>query len=49
MVMNDALSAAKLTSMPFRIVPPTDMENLIWAGDTLVRNRLYGRRLFASA
>ena len=41
MVMNDILSAAKLTSMPFRIVPPTDMENLIWAGDTQVRNRLY--------
>ena len=41
MVMTDILSAAKLTSMPFRIVPPTDMENLIWAGDTQVRNRLY--------
>ena len=41
MVMNDVLSAAKLTNMPFRIVPPTDMENLIWAGDTNVRNRLY--------
>ena len=41
MVMENILSASKLASMPFRIVPPTDMENLIWAGDTQVRNRLY--------
>lgn len=41
MVMENILSAAKLTSMPFRIVPPTEMDNLIWAGDTQVINRLH--------
>ena len=41
MHMNDVLSAAKLTKMPFRIVPPTDMDNLIWAGDNHIIKRLY--------
>lgn len=33
MAMENLLAAAKLTRMPFRIVPPSDMDNLIWAGD----------------
>jgi hypothetical protein len=39
MTMSDLLKAAKLRATPFRIVPPTDMDNIIWAGDrTIIKN-----------
>ena len=31
--IQDALSAAGFNAMPFRIVPPTDMDSVQWAGD----------------
>ena len=40
MTVNKLLAAAKVTRMPFRIVPPTDMDNLIWAGDREVLEHL---------
>jgi len=38
--MQDILKASGLTGQPFRIVPPTDMDGLIWAGDRSVLDSL---------
>ena len=40
MTMRDILNASGLTGQPFRIVPPNDMDGLIWAGDRNVLDRL---------
>jgi len=40
MTMQDILKGSGLIGQPFRIVPPTDMDSLIWAGETNVLDRL---------
>jgi len=40
MTMKSLLQSAKFEASPFRIVPPSDMENLIWAGDSTIFERL---------
>ena len=40
MTMPDILKASGLTGQPFRIIPPTDMDGLIWAGDRDVLDSL---------
>jgi len=40
MVVKDVLAAAKFVRMPFRIVPPNQMEDIQWAGDRTVINTL---------
>lgn len=40
MTMQDILKESGLTGQPFRIVPPSDMDGLIWAGDRSVLNSL---------
>jgi hypothetical protein len=41
MVIQDVLSSAGFKQMPFRIVPPTQMENILWAGDKSLIDELY--------
>ena len=36
----DVVRKAGFQSMPFRIVPPTEMENIQWAGDPAPINAL---------
>ena len=40
MTMRDILKESGLTGQPFRIVPPTDTDGLIWAGDRSVLDSL---------
>ena len=42
MVIEDALKAAGFSQMPFRIVPPAQMDQIVWAGDKKVIEDLYG-------
>jgi hypothetical protein len=39
-VIDAALGAAGFRQNPFRIVPPAEMDNVIWAGDTTIINEL---------
>ena len=41
MVIENTLQSAGFRQMPFRIVPPAQMDQIIWAGDTSVINSLY--------
>jgi Cdc6-like AAA superfamily ATPase len=41
MVIEDTLQVAGFSQMPFRIVPPAQMDQIVWAGDKAVIDELY--------
>ncbi len=41
MVIQDVLHVAGFSEMPFRIVPPAQMEKIVWAGDDTIIKGLY--------